>query len=155
MREIGNERAAKLYGGLEHRPRENASDSEWLRFLQNKYEHRKWAVKQKVVSEPDQENETFFQSKTIPARSSAMNKIPGKYGAAMDDFAQISMFSNAKKPAKVLFGKNKKEPPLKKSTAVSPPDLLDGDFPSADMPTATKPPAAAPPKVDFFAEFGL
>ena len=154
MREIGNERAAALYGGLEHRPRENASDSEWLRYLQNKYEHRKWAVKQKVVREPPQENDASFQSKTIPASSAAMNNIPDKYGAAMDDFAQISMFSNAKKPTKDLFGKNKKESPLKNSTAVSPPDLLDDDSPSADMPTATNPPPP-PPSVDFFAEFGL
>jgi hypothetical protein len=47
MKEIGNARAEILYGGVAQRPKPDASDSEWLRYLKHKYEQRQWAQQSK------------------------------------------------------------------------------------------------------------
>ena len=46
MQDVGNGRAVKLYGGVAQRPRPGATDSEWLFYLKEKYEKRKWATHQ-------------------------------------------------------------------------------------------------------------
>ena len=54
MREVGNARANEIYGGFNERPAHNAPDSEWLEYLRQKYDERKFALPQKanVVLEP-------------------------------------------------------------------------------------------------------
>ena len=146
MEEIGNERAAALYGGLEHRPRENASDSEWLLYLRDKYERRKWTVKDTLLKEPKQQHQQEREHDTSILGKT--QKIPFKWGEAMDEFAQVSEYSKAVKPQKDLFGK------CKKHDEAAPPDLLD-DSPKLDKVTKSPPSPPVQKKVDFFAEFGL
>ena len=43
MKEIGNAKANKIYGGIHERPSNNAPESEWLEYLRQKYEQRKFA----------------------------------------------------------------------------------------------------------------
>ncbi len=45
MKEIGNNRSNAIYGGIEHRPPENASNSEWISYIKNKYEKKLFAPK--------------------------------------------------------------------------------------------------------------
>lgn len=45
MKQIGNNRSNAIYGGIEHRPPENASNSEWITYIKNKYEKRLYAPK--------------------------------------------------------------------------------------------------------------
>lgn len=43
MREMGNIRSNAMYGGTENRPSNDASDSEWLTYIKNKYEKKLYA----------------------------------------------------------------------------------------------------------------
>jgi hypothetical protein len=42
MRMIGNSKAKELYGGSADRPSKNAGDDAWRKFIQDKYEHRRF-----------------------------------------------------------------------------------------------------------------
>mmetsp|Transcript_23894 Transcript_23894/g.56276 ORF Transcript_23894/g.56276 Transcript_23894/m.56276 type:complete len:167 (-) Transcript_23894:146-646(-) len=53
MMAMGNERAKQIYGADDHRPKEGASDVEWLTFLREKYELTKFAPRDGVRI-PDQ-----------------------------------------------------------------------------------------------------
>mmetsp|Transcript_15818 Transcript_15818/g.21706 ORF Transcript_15818/g.21706 Transcript_15818/m.21706 type:complete len:194 (-) Transcript_15818:358-939(-) len=46
MQEMGNERANSIYGGVKERPHNDASHEQWLEFLRDKYERRKFIPKQ-------------------------------------------------------------------------------------------------------------
>lgn len=159
MHEIGNERAAELYGGLDHRPPDTANDNTWLLYLQDKYEHRKWAAKEKIEVTNEEDEPPSSLSSKEPLAGSAMNNIPNKWGSAMDDFAQVSVFSKAAAPKKDLFGKirKKKSAPSQKQSDM-PPDLLDDSSTAPEMPPRKMTTTAAPvlpPSVDFFSQFGL
>ena len=43
MRSIGNAKAKRIYGGDDKRPRKNAPDSEWFRYIVSKYQNRAFA----------------------------------------------------------------------------------------------------------------
>jgi len=45
MKQIGNNRSNAIYGGIEHRPPENAPNSEWINYIKNKYEKKLFAPK--------------------------------------------------------------------------------------------------------------
>lgn len=155
MHEIGNARAAEIYGGFEHRPSDYANDSIWLQHLRDKYELQKWAKHDKNELKKEQKSKKSFQSKQENLASSVLDGIPNNWGGAMDDFAQVSEFSKAAAPKKNLFGKKNHDPVAKKES-VEPPDLLD-DSPAAapDAATTTRASRVLPPSSEFFSEFGL
>jgi len=43
MKDVGNERANKIYGGTNERPSSDAPDSEWLEYIRQKYDERKFS----------------------------------------------------------------------------------------------------------------
>lgn len=58
MREVGNARANEMYGGSSERPSHNAPDSEWLEFLRQKYDERKFALPHKANEGKESKNDT-------------------------------------------------------------------------------------------------
>lgn len=48
MREVGNQKANEIYGGINERPSVNATDSEWLEYLGQKYDEKKFAPPQRA-----------------------------------------------------------------------------------------------------------
>jgi hypothetical protein len=46
MREIGNAKAAEIYGGIKERPSDNASDATWLEYLKQKYAEKNFTSTQ-------------------------------------------------------------------------------------------------------------
>ena len=155
MHDIGNERAATLYGGIEQRPDRNASDALWLKYLKEKYELKKWASKEAsivtMMPTPTTSQET---SKTSPALSETTNAFESMnldWASAMNAFANVSTYSNATiKPKKDIFHQSNKTPVAAAQAPPCPiPNVLEQNLP------ATKSPVSPRQQIDFFAEFGL
>jgi len=102
MVQIGNERAASLYGGLDQRPGKTASDSEWLHYLKEKYEHRKWATATETTI-GRVESKDLLQSFGQEMKSRQWEEAPKKTG--VDDCCSLLLTPsnetrNKKWPAK-------------------------------------------------------
>jgi hypothetical protein len=65
MKEIGNERADKLYGSslaMKSLPPPDASHNQWLEFFKDKYEHRRWA---RVESHTDKSDRKVIKQQEV------------------------------------------------------------------------------------------
>ena len=166
MHEIGNERAATLYGGIAQRPTGNASDAVWLKYLKEKYQLKKWAspeatsvILHETTTTTTTSNATTTMTPTVQSEKSSPDKtIPLDWAAAMDAFANTSTFTSAAtaaKPKKDIIHRSNHAATT--TTTTKPPPTTTWVTPP-QSPLHNKPSHAAPsprPKVDFFAEFGL
>lgn len=62
MKEVGNARANEIYGGIRERPSQDAPDSDWLEYIRQKYEKRKFASPQKT----GETNDSPQQPRPVP-----------------------------------------------------------------------------------------
>eukprot|EP00566_Odontella_aurita_P021667 CAMPEP_0113531382 /NCGR_PEP_ID=MMETSP0015_2-20120614/3466_1 /TAXON_ID=2838 /ORGANISM="Odontella" /LENGTH=220 /DNA_ID=CAMNT_0000430213 /DNA_START=121 /DNA_END=783 /DNA_ORIENTATION=- /assembly_acc=CAM_ASM_000160 len=88
MQEIGNKRAAVIYGGISQRPEKDAPDSVWLSYLRDKYERNIFAG----VSRP---NATVLSSKST-SKSFSSHPKQEKGGATKSIWAATREGGNAR-----------------------------------------------------------
>lgn len=77
MKEIGNARSHEIYGGIHERPSKDAPDSEWLEYIRQKYEERKFAPCQKQAV-PSDMNDTKASrgARPTPTRNDTHETAP-------------------------------------------------------------------------------
>jgi len=78
MKEVGNIRANAIYGGIEHRPSENASNSEWITYIKNKYEHKLFAPTHRdgKLNSPNYQDKVSHKDKHSRTIKQANDKKP-------------------------------------------------------------------------------
>lgn len=90
MKAIGNARANEIYGGINERPSSDAPSSEWLGYLRQKYEERKFAPPHRVgaVVETNDEDprvsNTQQESNDVPTAN--LLDLPAKECFDTNDF---------------------------------------------------------------------
>ena len=85
MKQVGNKRANRIYGGIDERPAEDAPDAEWLQYIRQKYEEQKFVPRQKASA--NAKNDLSSKSSTASVPTATLIDLDGVFNKKdSDDF---------------------------------------------------------------------